>query len=224
MLLLSTAFFPSVEYLALIASGMTVPENPSGTVIASRVYLEAHENYQKQSWRNRCRFLSASGPEDFSYPVVRPALGRPITEVKVDYSVPWVTRFKRALVSAYESSPFFDFYKDSLFEVLDSRPKTLFELNTLSLEYLLEKLKIACEISRTESFAVPGSEGCPRDDYRYVIHPKRPSHIMADLGLDRPYWQVFSGRFGFCGGLSALDLLFNEGPEAMSYLRTRAHF
>ena len=218
MLLFSTAFFPPVEYLALIASGMTVPDNPSGTVIASKVSLEACENYQKQSWRNRCRFLSASGPEDFSYPVVRPALGRPVTEVKVDYSVPWVTRFKRALVSAYESSPFFDFYKDSLFDVLDSRPGTLFELNTLSLEYLLDKLKIVCDLSCTVTFVAPGSAECPEGDYRYVIHPTRPDHIMAALGLDRPYWQVFSERFGFCGGLSALDLLFNEGPEAMSYL------
>ena len=34
----------------------------------------------------------------------------------------------------------------------------------------------------------------------------------------RPYYQVFSDKFGFIPGLSVLDLLFNEGPDAVSYL------
>lgn len=56
-------------------------------------------------------------------------------------------------------------------------------------------------------------------DYRNSIHPKRQNTIMRDLGLERPYWQVFLEKFGFIPGLSIMDLLFNEGPESISWLR-----
>ena len=42
---------------------------------------------------------------------------------------------------------------------------------------------------------------------------------MRELGLERPYWQVFREKFGFVPGLSIMDLLFNEGPEAICWLR-----
>ena len=126
-MLLGIAYFPPVSYFALIAKGMVLsPEN----TIPSIVYIEACENYQNQSWRNRCRILAADGPAYLNFPSVHEGSHElPITAIKVDYSTPWVLKTKRAIASAYESSAFFDYYKDELFAILDSHPETLFELD-----------------------------------------------------------------------------------------------
>ena len=213
-MLLGIAWFPPVSYFALIAKGMVLsPEN----TVPSVVYIEACENYQKQSWRNRCRILAADGPAYLNFPIVHEGSHElPITKIKVDYSTPWVLKTKRAIASAYESSAYFDYYKDELFSILDSRPETLFELDLLIIKYFLSKTGIAADIRLTETFQpLSGVE-----DYREILHPKRPNTVLKDLGLEKPYFQVFARKYGFTSDLSIMDLLFNEGPDSILYLKT----
>ena len=197
MVLLSTAFCPPVEYFAVLAG-------------YSSVFIDSGENYQKQTWRNRCRILTGSGPQDLMVPVVHGS-GRAITEIQVEYTTPWVVKFERAIASAYDSSPFFEFYRDEFFAILDSHPATLWELNRRITEWICRKI------------GIPGGAGEGNSpaclDLRDAIHPKRPNTILADMGLGRPYWQVFRERFGFTPGLSVLDLLFNEGPDSILWLQ-----
>ncbi len=212
-MLLGIAWFPPVSYFALIAKGMVLsPEN----TIPSVVYIEACENYQKQSWRNRCRILAADGPAYLNFPIVHEGSHElPITKIKVDYSTPWVLKTKRAIASAYESSAYFDYYKDELFSILGSRPETLFELDLLIIKYFLSKTGIAADIRLTETFQpLSGVE-----DYREILHPKRPNTVLKDLGLEKPYFQVFARKYGFISDLSIMDLLFNEGPDSILYLK-----
>lgn len=211
-MLLGIAYFPPVSYFALIAKGMVLsPEN----TIPSIVYIEACENYQKQSWRNRCRILAADGPAYLNFPIVHEGSHElPITAIKVDYSTPWVLKTKRAIASAYESSAFFDYYKDELFEILDSHPETLFELDMRIIRFFLDKTGIAADLRLTDTFQP--SSGV--DDYREVLHPKRPNTVLKDLGLEKPYFQVFARKYGFISDLSIMDLLFNEGPDSICYL------
>lgn len=211
-MLLGIAYFPPVSYFALIAKGMVLsPEN----TIPSIVYIEACENYQKQSWRNRCRILAADGPAYLNFPIVHEGSHElPITEIKVDYSTPWVLKTKRAIASAYESSAFFDYYKDELFAILDSHPETLFELDMRIIRFFLDKTGIAADLRLTDTFQP--SSGV--DDYREVLHPKRPNTVLKDLGLEKPYFQVFARKYGFISDLSIMDLLFNEGPDSICYL------
>ena len=212
-MLLGIAWFPPVSYFALIAKGMVLsPEN----TIPSIVYIEACENYQKQSWRNRCRILAADGPAYLNFPIVHEGSHElPITEIKVDYSTPWVLKTKRAIASAYESSAFFDYYKDDLFSILDSHPETLFELDMRIIRFFLDKTGIAADLRLTDTFqSFSGVE-----DYREVLHPKRPNTVLKDLGLEKPYFQVFARKYGFTSDLSIMDLLFNEGPDSICYLK-----
>jgi len=186
--------------------------------------LEAQENYQKQSWRNRCTIYAANGPENISFPIVHKDGSHnniPITEVEVDYKTDWVTRAERAIASAYSTSAFFEYYKDELFAILESRPATLFDLNKQLMEYFLGMLGIPAVINCTEVYgAVP--EGTR--DLRDAIHPKRENCILEDMGIKKPYYQVFSGKYGFKYGMSIMDLLFNEGPDSISYLKSRISF
>ena len=184
-------------------------------VLPSTVQLEACENYQKQSYRNRCYILASDGVQMLQVPVVHGA-DMSITRVQVDYSTPWVVRTQRALDTAYETSAYYEYYRDEVFALLDAKPQTLWELNLSTIRFLLDKTGIACRLSPTVEFAAPGAD----DDYRLAIHPKRPDSILADLGLDRPYYQVFRDRMGgFTPGMSCLDLLFNEGPDSILWLK-----
>ena len=140
-----------------------------------------------------------------------------IQNMLVDYSTPWVVRTQRALDTAYETAAYYEYYRDDVFAVLDAQPETLWELNLSTIRLLLEKTGIACMFSPTSAFAAPGSEP---DDYRFSIHPKQPDPILESLGLERPYYQVFQERLGgFTPRLSALDLLFNEGPDSILWLK-----
>lgn len=187
-MLLSTAYFPPVEYFAVLAR--------------YSVFIDPEENYRKQSYRNRCRILTSNGVEDLRVPVVHDGL-RKITEVRVDYSTPWPRRTEYAIDTAYYSSPFFEYYRDELFALLDARPETLWELNGNITDFFCRKIGIVPQWGAREG-----------EDLRDVIHPKKAPYLQT-----RGYWQVFRDRFGFVGNLSVMDLLFNEGPESICILK-----
>lgn len=193
-MLLSTAYFPPIEYFALLAK-------------YSVFYLESCENYAKQSYRNRCRILTANGPMDLRVPIIHNG-ARLITEIEVDYGTPWLRQSEYAIESAYYNSPFFEYYKDELFAVLDKHPQTLWELNLNVILFFCRKIGIAPELRLTSDYVVSAEQ-----DYRNTIHPKVVSSYIA-----KPYWQVFREKFGFVANLSIMDLLFNEGPESICYL------
>lgn len=218
MVLLTTAYFPPIEYLAAIANECRF--NPGMTEVEPAVvFIEACEHYVKQSWRNRCRFYGADGAQTLNYPVCHEDFGKPISQMRIDWKTDWLTRHERAIISAYRTSPYFEYYQDELFAILDSRPELMLDFNTQILKFFLRKTGIPTDIRFTSEWEAVTIEGHKVTDLREAIHPKRPNSILKDLGLERPYWQVFSPKYGFIPGLSIMDLLFNEGPDSICYLK-----
>ncbi len=217
MLLLETAFMPPVSYFAAIAEEFTLSYGRVVSLVPARLRLEACENYQKQSYRNRCRIYAAGGVESLTLPVVHEGgtSSLPIREIRVDWSRDWLPRMERAIVSAYESSPYFEYYRDSLFDILESRPEKLFDLNIRLIHYFLGKIGISADIDFSTEYERPGETAPGIRDLRGIIHPKRPSILKTE----KPYWQVFAAKYGFKSDLSVMDLLFNEGPDSISYLK-----
>ena len=190
----------------------------------SVVYMEACENYQKQSYRNRCRFYAADGVQALSFPIVHESGTHklPISEIKVDYSTPWIQQHERAIISAYRTSAYFEYYQDDLFEILDSRPETLFELNLALIRFFIEKTGIKVDLRLTSEYSRQGlveDSSVQCEDLREVIHPKRPNSLLASMDLEKPYFQVFARKYGFKSDLSIMDLLFNEGPDSILFLK-----
>ena len=179
-LLLTTSYLPPIEYIAAIAYGMTL--HASDGVIPSVIYLEDCENYQKQSWRNRARIYGANGPLDLNIPVVHPhGVGRAgvttggrlrTATVDVDLSKDWIHQHKRALMSAYKTTAFYDHYSEGLFHILDTlgtdklpeshsvmaSSTSLLRMNTLLLEYILHAVGIDAEIHTTSELFAGCSE------------------------------------------------------------------
>lgn len=211
---LTTAYFPPVEYFFAIAR-------------SGRVLIEQHEHYQKQSWRSRCRILSAGGPEDLSIPIVKEERrSRPVRDIRIDYGEPWLQHHLRAFEAAYHSSAFFDYYADDLFPVLLRKPEFLFDLNMALLEKLLDLLDLHVPVSLTENYVRE-----PENDFRARIQPKyKGESLLAEYGREQAYYQVFVNQdpgvchsrlereSRFIPNLSILDLLSAEGPDACRFL------
>ena len=122
------------------------------------------------------------------------------------------------------SSPFFEYYMDDLYAVLDSGEESLLAMNTRLVHTISELIGIQTPIVMSDgNFIAPGSDLLQErgiSDFRDSIHPKKPALLMERLKMNKPYWQVFTNKQGFVPNLSVLDLLFNEGPNAISYLES----
>ena len=189
--------------------------NPSITyfqqvVRAEKILIEKHEHYLKQSYRNRCRILTAHGPKELAVPVKKGNRKTKITELEIDYSQNWVNVHWRSIRSAYGSAPFFSFYSDYLQQIYEKKITLLFELNSTLLQFYLKCLNIKKPILYTESY-VPVYSG-EITDYRNKIHPKIKPDILEII----PYNQVFGKQF--VPDLSIIDVLFSQGPETLFYL------
>ena len=220
--LFTTAYFPPVSYFAAMAEDMAGLSRKRGDdssleLSPSVVYIEACENFQKQSYRNRCRFYGAEGVQTLSFPILHEGgtHKQPITEIKIDYKTPWVQQHERAIVSAYGTSAYFEYYQDELFAILESKYEKLFDLNMALLRFFIEKTGIKVDLRLTTDFVIEPE----MEDLREKIHPKRPNNILHDLELEKPYFQVFAPKYGFMSDLSIMDLLFNEGPDSIMFLK-----
>ncbi|TPE44528.1 WbqC family protein [Pontibacter mangrovi] len=177
------------------------------------ILLEAHENYVKQSYRNRCHVLTAHGVQPLSVPVLRgnSKIKIPITEIEIDYSQKWQLVHWRTIQAAYGRAPYFEFYSDYLREVYERQPKFLFELNVELLKLYLKLLKLNKPLQYTEEYQVQPPKSVL--DLRNRIHPK----IYPDNLHVIPYTQVFGKQF--VPELSIIDLLFTQGPASVSFLQ-----
>ena len=191
---LSTSYLGPVEYFRLLLG-------------AGTAWIEACENFEKQSWRNRMRILSANGPLELSIPVIRGnSPGQPIREVRIDNRQNWQKIHFRSVESAYRHSPFYEFLIDDLRYLWEIRPDYLFDYNLAATDVILGLLKSGVSIRLTQEYQKPGQYGS--GDYRYSIHPKVKKQGTVYESV--PYHQVFSDRFGFTGDLSIIDWLFND--------------
>lgn len=259
-ILLSTAFCPPVEYFAAIATDLEgLAESIDGVygkLKPAELIIEAHENYQKQSWRNRTRIYAADGALNLNYPIKHSDLHLPISKVQIDYSTNWKLKHKRAIISAYRTSAYFEYYQDDFFEIFDRDIESLLEFNTTLTLFFLDKIGIPVNLRYTDNYnnsydnyeeantisyndtVKPNSKAVSANyaevkasaegvniinervwDLREVIHPKRENTILSDLGLKKPYYQVFASKYGFLSSMSIMDLLFNEGPDSIVFLK-----
>lgn len=189
------------------------------------VLIEGHDNYVKQTYRNRCIIATEGGMQALTVPVEH----APKAEkddgsgmfVRVSDHGEWRHLHWNALATAYGDSPFWQFYADDLRPLLNQKGRTLYEFNMDITLKMCALLDIMPNIDWTDHYltaadVAKGFHGMPIDDYRDAIRPK---HAPIDEGFKpKAYYQVFAARHGFLPNLSILDLLLNMGNEGLLYL------
>jgi hypothetical protein len=182
---------------------------------APEVMIEKHEHFEKQTWRNRCRILSANGPLDLVVPIRRKGRTRQaMKDVRIAYDEPWPSLHWRSITSAYRTAPYFEFFEDRFRTLYEERYEFLFDLNMAFLERMLEAFKAAPEIRMSEFYEkTPGGVLDLRGVPPALPEEKRKGGGKGPIDITGPYPQVFDDRSGFVPDLSAMDLLFNLGPE-----------
>jgi len=176
-----------------------------GMVLADEVLIEAHENYQKQSYRNRCYVLTSNKIDCLTVPVLAGSRRQPVREVQIDYSQPWIERHLRCLQSAYAKSPYFEYLMPEVEQILHQRLPFLFDLNWSLLTLCRKWLRLNTPVNLTEWYEKTPPIGV--FDARSRIDPGQ----QAEIGLFGPiprYQQNFGAEF--VPNLSVLDLMFMQ--------------
>lgn len=203
LILLSTAYLPPVQYMTRF-------------VRHGSVLIEAEENFLKQTYRNRAVILTANGPEALVMPVVKGKNTKQrIKDLELSYDTPWQHVHWQAIVSAYQSSPFFELLQDDFLPFYQKKYRFLLDYNDHLLRVILNLLEIDTPVGFTEAFeAIPAGA----QNLREAIHPKPQKAETDPTFTPVCYPQVFNDRFEFIPNLSIIDLIFNCGPESYEIL------
>ena len=197
--LIHLPYFPNVAHMVAILNSQVT-------------FIEAWDNYNKQTYRNRTKILGPNGILNLTIPVIHSQKNRLLyKDVKIKNTENWQLNHWRSIETSYNSSPFFEFYRDELAELYQSAFEDLYGFNLRCLEVISDILDLKIDLQRTPKFQNNWEE---RNDYRFLIKAKKETVFNFDA-----YTQVFSEKYGFASNLSILDLLFNEGPNSESYLR-----
>ncbi|MEL6412721.1 MAG: WbqC family protein [Bacteroidota bacterium] len=203
-LLIDLHYLPSLAYFACLLPYPTIR-------------LEAHESYQKQTYRNRCYILTSQKVDRLTIPVRHQAAQGLYSQTAIAYEQPWQEMHWRALCTAYSKAPYFTYFAEYFYAVLSQKPTYLFELNRALLQTCLQLLQLAktIELSSNYDKVLPSHVV----DARSTMHPQSRS-APSPYYHPVPYQQVFGENFS--PNLSILDLLFCQGPHATAILQQSA--
>ena len=180
-------------------------------IINSNILWDVHQNYIKQTYRNRTFIHSANGLQILTVPVKHSKIKFSMLQAKIDNSIAWQKNHWRSIESAYSSSPFFEFYKDSLEKIYIKEYIYLTKFNFDLIKLILEWTEIEMKSELSKDYKI-GYENSL--DLRKDMENKKYS-----CSENLKYRQVFSDKNGFLNDLSIIDLIFNEGPNSISYLK-----
>lgn len=198
--LLHPTYFPSISHLAVMAQ-------------ADKIVFEMEDNFQKQTNRNRMYIYSPNGIQLLNIPVKHSKDGLPqkTKDVQLDSTFDWQKQHYKSLEAAYRNSPFFEFFEDDIRPIFEKRHTFLMDMNLQTIEIVAKCLRMPLEITTTAEYVQNPIE----IDYRNLSNGKKDTYQFES------YPQVFEEKFGFLNNLSILDLLFNEGNHALTYLKNQ---
>ena len=195
-LFIPTYFSPISQYHALLNS--------------NSITFEVEDNYQKQTYRNRCYIYGANGKQLLNIPVSIPKSSKKTKskDILVKNSN-WQKQHYKSLEAAYNHSPFFEFYKDDLQKIFSKKYTYLLDVNLDSFNFIKNALELPIEYKFSKTY----EENKP-NDFRDLADSKKKVEISF-----LSYIQMFDQKFGFLKNLSILDLLFMEGPNSINFLK-----
>lgn len=196
---LHPSYLPPIAHFVLLAQ--------------EEVIWDISGNFQKQTYRNRSYIATDQGKLLLSIPVVHKGKKghQAYKDICVDYTEAWMRTHWRGIETAYRASPFYEFYEHFFRPLFEKKEKYLLDFNFKSAEVLCNCLQLPMPKATNQVYQ---KDLDPSLDARYLIESKRQFSYSST-----PYHQVFSDKHGFISNLSTLDLICNQGPAALTYLK-----
>ena len=192
-------YFGNIEYFSKLSK-------------AKNVRFEINEHFVKQTYRNRTVIYGANGPLNLTVPLVRKKGRIALKDAEIDNDQRWKSLHWRSLESSYRSSPYFEYYEHQFKPLFEAEHTHLVDWNIEMIKKVASLLQIEFETDTTEKYDKSSGSFV---DLRNTISPK----IKHDTKYpEQEYIQVFASKLPFEYNLSILDLLFNEGPNTISFL------
>ncbi len=185
---------------------------------AKSIVFENCDNYQKQTLRNRTYIYGANGILLLNLPILHSGIKgkkRLYKDIEIEHQFNSLKIHWKSLEAAYRTSPYFEFYEDDLAPLFEKKAKFLLDFNYKCAEFIFDCLQLTLPQTKTTVFDLHTPDNLI--DYRYLVNPKDKS---IGANFDK-YIQVFESKHGFIPNLSILDLLFNEGPNSLTYLESQ---
>ncbi len=195
--LLPVFYLPPISWFSVFL-------NPEHTI-----ELEQCENFPKQTYRNRANIYGANGKLALIIPI-RHNGKRLLKDIEMSDSEDWKTLHWKSIKTAYQSSPYFEYYENRLKEMYAYEGKSLLDFN-------LNAIHIIQQILKTDQAYILNEEYIKNPEainFRERFSAKAPSEFAME-----DYYQTFSDKLGFLKDLSVLDLICNKGPESVTYIK-----
>ncbi|GAA3615658.1 WbqC family protein [Flavivirga amylovorans] len=200
-IIIHPTYFPSIAHFVAMIKAKTI------------VY-ETDDNFLKQTYRNRTHIYGANGKLTLNIPVIHSQKNRQkYRDVKIFNEEKWQSLHWKSLLSAYRTSPFFEYYEDELQPLFNTKMDYILDYNFKCLQVICDCLQLELNTSKSETFQKIVDD---KTDFRSLVNAKKEPYQNFDT-----YTQVFNNKHGFIPNLSILDLLFNEGPNTLNYLESQ---
>jgi len=196
-ILLPVFYLPPISWFSEFLN----PEN--------EVVFEQFETFPKQTFRNRTNIYGANGKLSLIIPINHNG-SRKFKDTEMSYREDWQKLHWKSIKTAYQSSPYFEYYEDKLIKLFENKEKFLLDFNIKSIKIILDILKTEKAYSLNKEYIKNPEEV----NFREKFSAKIPSEYEMD-----EYYQTFSDKMGFLNDLSIVDLICNKGPESMTYIK-----
>jgi WbqC-like protein family len=196
---LDSLYLPNIEYFVLLNK-------------FENVQIEIFENYQKQTYRNRCKILTANKIDDLIIPINKSKHNEIIKNIKLDYTQEWTRRHLGAIKAAYGKAAYFEYIFGYFSASFHKKHDFLIDFNFELLTTCLKILKIKKSISFTENYVVNVN-----DDFRGIISPKK-DYAIQNIYFPSCYTQNFGNKFA--PNLSIIDALMCHGPQTLQIIES----
>ncbi|NBB88666.1 MAG: hypothetical protein GVX96_02615, partial [Bacteroidetes bacterium] len=132
---------PPIEFFALLYGSNSI------------LCLEAHENYQKRSWRNRSIIMGPQGTQLLSVPLEKGKNNKmPIQSVRIAKGEEWKKQHLKSIYNNYKSAPYFDHYFPKIEDQYQKKQLLLWNWNLDWIYFWKENLGFYFSVEHTSTF------------------------------------------------------------------------
>jgi hypothetical protein len=191
--------------------------------------------FRKNYFQNRNRIRSATGTAWLSVPVLTSGRSeQTIREVRICNQRQWRRKHQQTLNQHYAHAPFFEEHFETLQALYQGAGDSLADLNQAIIEWMARSFSVSCRFVRSSDLRLTGQ----RTDLLlaicrtvgadvYLSGPSGKEYLdetrFVAAGIQVRYHQFSHPVFRQCYEpfvpmLSAVDLLFNHGPESRRIL------